>query len=142
MVSCDKFSHHLEYVQYHLMVSICFHPFHSFSILVSMVWGFEAFGPWPIFSDSKHRRGFLHRLDVPSSGLVAARRLETALPMPRFIWNPRQKPQELVALYVFEYPRERVDQPVHCAIVLLLRSSGHLDVVTFQDFASQYVAND
>ncbi|CAK9019734.1 unnamed protein product [Durusdinium trenchii] len=30
----------------------------------------DAFGPWPIFSDSKHRRGFLHRLDVPSSGLV------------------------------------------------------------------------
>eukprot|EP00435_Cladocopium_sp_Y103_P052331 s929_g16.t1 len=30
----------------------------------------EALGAWPIFLDRRHRRGFLHRLDVPSSGLV------------------------------------------------------------------------
>ena len=36
-----------------------------------------SFDRWPILQDDKHCRGFLHRLDVPSSGLIlAAKRLE------------------------------------------------------------------
>eukprot|EP00434_Breviolum_minutum_P013210 symbB.v1.2.011642.t1/scaffold789.1/size230748/3 len=30
----------------------------------------DVLGEWPIFQDLRHRYGFLHRLDVPSSGLV------------------------------------------------------------------------
>ena len=32
----------------------------------------QVLGDWPIFQDLRHRYGFLHRLDVPSSGLVAS----------------------------------------------------------------------
>ncbi|CAJ1448713.1 unnamed protein product, partial [Effrenium voratum] len=34
----------------------------------------DLFGPAPIFQDASHHRGFLHRLDVPSSGLVLVSR--------------------------------------------------------------------